>query len=71
MIDKTALKEAFVDTAVATPLNLVLNYVLLALLISWDWGAEEITIVLTAVFFVVAIVRKYYVRQFFKRNENE
>lgn len=69
MIDYPALKESFVDTALATPLNLVLNWIFLSLFLSWGWGAVAITVGMTSMFFVVAVVRKYYVRQYFKRND--
>ena len=67
MIDKPALKEAVTDTAIATPLNLVLNFVLLAPMMAWGWSAGTISIAMTAIFFVVAVFRKYYVRQYFKK----
>jgi hypothetical protein len=68
-IDYSALKESVSDTAIATPLNLILNYIFLALFLSWEWGATEISFAMTAMFFMVAVVRKYYVRQWFKRRQ--
>lgn len=65
-MDKPALKEAIFDTALATPLNLMLNYVFLAMFLKMEWGAMEISVAMTAIFFSVAIIRKYYVRQWFK-----
>ena len=67
MIDKPALKESVTDTAIATPLNLVLNFILLTPMIAWGWSAGTISIAMTAIFFVVAVFRKYYVRQYFKK----
>lgn len=66
-MDKPALKEAVTDTALATPLNLVLNFILLTPMIAWGWSAGTISITMTAIFFVVAVFRKYYVRQYFKK----
>jgi len=65
-MDKPALKEAIFDTALATPLNLMLNYVFLAMFLKMEWDAMEISVAMTAIFFSVAIIRKYYVRQWFK-----
>jgi len=31
-----------------------------------EWDAMEISVAMTAIFFSVAIIRKYYVRQWFK-----
>jgi hypothetical protein len=70
-IDKRALKEAVFDTALATPLNLMLNYIFLAVFLSWGWGAFQISVGMTVMFFMVAIVRKYYVRQYFKRGDSD
>jgi len=66
-INKNSLKEAFSDTLIATPLNLFLNYVFLSIFLSMGWGATAISLAMTAMFFVVAIIRKYYVREWFKR----
>ena len=66
-MDRPALKEAVTDTALATPLNLVLNFILLTPMIAWGWSAGTISIAMTAIFFVVAVFRKYYVRQYFKK----
>lgn len=68
-VDQSSLKEAVFDTAFATPLNLMLNYIFLAMFLSWEWGASEISIAMTAIFFVVAVFRKYYVRQWFKKRQ--
>ena len=69
MKDKEALKESIFDTGLATPINLVLNYLLLTPMLVWEWSAGQISVAMTAIFFVVAVVRKYYVRQYFKRKE--
>jgi len=69
MKDKEALKESIFDTGLATPINLVLNYLLLTPMLVWEWSAGQISVAMTAIFFVVAVFRKYYVRQYFKRKE--
>ena len=66
-IDRPALKEAVTDTVLATPLNLALNWVFIALFIRWGWTAGQISIAMTAIFFTFAVFRKYYVRQYFKK----
>jgi len=69
MKDRRALKEAIFDTGLATPINLMLNYMLLTPMLVWEWSAGQISVAMTAIFFVVAVFRKYYVRQYFKRKE--
>ena len=71
MKDKPALKEAIFDTALATPINLLLNFIFLTPMLLWEWSALQISISMTAIFFVVAVFRKYYVRQYFKRKERK
>lgn len=68
-MDRKALKEAIFDTGLATPINLVINYILLAPMLVWEWSAGQISVAMTAIFFMVAVFRKYYVRQYFKRKE--
>lgn len=68
-IDGQALKESISDTIIATPLNLLINYVVLAILMEFGLGAVSISIIMTTIFFIIAIVRKYYVRTWFKRRQ--
>lgn len=68
-IDRAALKESISDTIIATPLNLLINYVVLAILLEFGLGAISISIIMTTIFFIIAIVRKYYVRTWFKRRQ--
>lgn len=70
-IDRAALKESISDTIIATPLNLLINYVFLAFLMSLEFGPVLISIIMTIVFFVIAIVRKYYVRTWFKKRQSK
>ena len=70
-IDRSALKESVSDTIIATPLNLLINYVFLALLMSLEFGPVLISVIMTMVFFVIAIVRKYYVRTWFKKRQSQ
>ena len=68
-IDGLALKESISDTIIATPLNLLINYVVIAILMEFGLGAVSISIIMTTIFFIIAIVRKYYVRTWFKRRQ--
>ena len=68
-LDRAALKESVSDTVIATPLTLFLNWVFLTIFLSLDMSANEITFALTGIFFCVAIVRKYYVRVWFKERQ--
>lgn len=70
-IDRAALKESVSDTIIATPLNLAINYIFLALLMSLNYGPILISIIMTTVFFIIAIVRKYYVRTWFKKRQSQ
>lgn len=67
MLNKPALKESFSDTLLATPLNVILNYILISLCLSLNMTAEMMTLSITAVLFIIAVVRKYYVRIWFSR----
>ena len=69
-VDRAALKESLSDTIIATPLNLAINYLFLALLMSLEFGPVLISVITTMVFFVIAIVRKYYVRTWFKKRQS-
>ena len=66
-IDRRALKEAISDTVIATPLNLLLNWGFLSIFLSMEMTAVQISFAMSAMFFVVAVTRKYYVRIWFKR----
>jgi hypothetical protein len=59
-----------VDTIAATPINLVLNFVLLSLAFELNMTPLEAAPFLTAAFFVCAVIRKYVIMVFFK-NGNE
>lgn len=61
------MKFAFIDTLAATPINFLLNFVCLTIAFSLEMTALEAAPFLTAVFFVCAIIRKYYIREFIDR----
>jgi len=75
---KQAMREAVVDTTLALIINFPLNFILLwvgTLLGINDNNAANnllMTIFLTTVFTIVAIIRKYFMRQWFdKMNQKE
>lgn len=70
-VDFETLKESISDTLIATPLNLVLNYFMLMLCLWLEMGPLMMSIFMTGVFFVLAVIRKYYVRQWFKKREGD
>lgn len=68
-LDRAALKESISDTVIATPLTLFLNWVFLSIFMALGMSATAISFGMTGIFFCVAIVRKYYVRVWFKRRQ--
>jgi len=68
-IDRAALKESISDTIIATPLTLFLNWVFLTIFMALELSATAISFYMTGIFFCLAIVRKYYVRVWFKSRQ--
>ena len=69
-IDRKTLKESMTDTAIAMTIAWFLSYTTLALMLTMGIvNALYISIVQTLVLTIVSVVRKYYVRIFFKKNE--
>jgi O-antigen/teichoic acid export membrane protein len=68
-IDKTNLKFAVIDTVAATPLNLFINFVLISLGLHLGMTAAEMTFFITAVLFIVAVIRKYLLRSFIDKRD--
>lgn len=72
MINKDALKESLSDTVIATVINFPLNYVLIAISLWLGLEAFAMAVFMTSVLFVIAIVRKYFVRTWYaKRSYND
>ena len=66
---KAALKESITDTAAGLIINLPANYALLAFGLYLEMGALALTLFMTSVFTVIAVIRKYYIRlHFMSRN---
>ena len=69
-IDRKTLKESMTDTAIAMPIAWFLSYTTLALMLTTGIvNALYISIVQTLVLTIVSVIRKYYVRILFKKNE--
>ena len=68
---KDAIKEALVDTSIGTCISIPLNFFLAMLAIQLEWGATEITFYFTAFFFVLAVIRKVYIRLYFAGKQND
>jgi uncharacterized membrane protein YccC len=67
-LDKAAMKEAVVDTLTGTLINLPLVWLVLFLLLMVTHNSFLISLAQASVLTVVAIVRKYYIRVWFKKN---
>ena len=71
MIHRNALKESFSDTLLGTLVNFPLNYILIAFCLSMSMTAMEMTIFMTSILFVLAVIRKYYVRIFYAKRQRD
>ena len=68
-LDKKALKEAMVDTFTGTLINLPLVWLVLFLCLMVTHNSFLISLAQASVLTIVAIVRKYYIRVWFKKRE--
>ena len=66
-----ALKESAVDTTAGLVINLPMNYVLLAFGLYLEMGALELTVFMTSIFTVIAVIRKYIIRLHFISKEDK
>lgn len=70
-IDKNALKESVTDSIVGMPIAVMMNWVLLYIGIQLNLGATGLTVLITSVMFLVAVIRKYAIRTHFKKRFEE
>lgn len=71
MIYKDALKESFNDTVLGTIVNFPLNYIMVVFCLWMEMEALLMTVCMTTVLFLLAVIRKYYVRiYYFKKSIN-
>jgi len=69
-LDKKNLKESVTDTAIAMPIAWILSYSTLALMLALGVvNAFYISIVQTLVLTIVSVIRKYWIRSIFKKND--
>jgi hypothetical protein len=69
---RRALIEAVTDTLLATPLNMVISWVILFYAFQYLWGPTVTMIVQTGIMFFFAVSRKVYLRLYFeKRYESQ
>ena len=69
-LDKKNLKESVTDTAIAMPIAWILSYSALALMLALEVvNAFYISIVQTLVLTIVSVIRKYWIRSIFKKND--
>ncbi len=68
-LDKPALKESVADTLMGTAINLPLVWVVLSLCLMFTHNALIISLAQAGVLTVVAIIRRYCTRMYFKRRE--
>lgn len=66
-LDKNAFKESMTDTVIATPMSILINFVMINIAFWLELSALMTTIFITSVMFVFAVVRKYFVRVEFKK----
>ena len=71
MKTRSALKEAVLDTSLATVMNVPLNFLLAWYAVEAGWGAWEMTLYFTATFFFIAVARKTYLRLYFDKRAKE
>ena len=69
-LDKKNLKESVTDTATAMPIAWILSYSALALMLALGVvNAFYISIVQILVLTIVSVIRKYWIRSIFKKND--
>ena len=64
---KSALREALYNVMIANVVNVPLNWIILATLMPLEWSPLAITIVTTAVFTAMALIRFVCIRLYFER----
>lgn len=68
---QSALKEAVIDTALGSIVNVPLNFALVGMAFYYELSAVQTSIFLTGIFTIIAIVRKTAVRLHFIKRERE
>ena len=68
---KSALHESIIDTSIGFLYNVPLNYIMLLIGMHYDLGALTLTVIMTAVFTLTAIIRKVIVRLHFHKKQTK
>ena len=68
-LDKAALKESMADTFMGTAINLPLVWIVLTICLMFTQNALIISVAQAGVLTVVAIIRRYCTRMWFKGRE--
>jgi hypothetical protein len=69
---RRALIEAITDTLLATPLNMLISWVILWFAFQYFWGPTVTMLIQTGIMFIFAVSRKVYLRLYFeKRYESQ
>ena len=64
---RRAAVEAVTDTLLATPLNMLISWVILWFAFQYMWGPTVTMFVQTGIMFIFAVSRKVYLRLYFER----
>lgn len=63
-----SLREAVVDTFFAVLINTPVNFAIIAVAFHYQWSPTSTSLLLTAIFTVLAIIRKTWIRiRFYKK----
>jgi len=68
---KSAWMEAISDTAIGTLINFPLNILLLSIAAWANFTLLETSVFLSVVFIILAVIRKYLVRCYFTKKDND
>tara|TARA_B100001093_G_scaffold320276_1_gene305589 strand:+ start:830 stop:1108 length:279 start_codon:yes stop_codon:yes gene_type:complete len=69
-IDKKTLRESMTDTAIAMPIAWAMSYGTLVIMLTMGvMNALLISAIQTLVLTIVSVIRKYWVRSIFKKND--
>lgn len=69
-LNKPAFREVLTDTLIATLINFPLNFLLIWFAFRIELSAFMTTVFCTSLLFIIAMIRKYYIRIHFERRAN-
>jgi len=68
---KNAFRESVVDTGIGMSINLPLNWIMLTLGLYYELEALVLSILMTLVFTIFAVSRKYFVRLYYNNKDSD